>query len=312
MRKILIALLLYSASSLPVLAQSDDAAFRMNQLEEQVRQLNGRVEELNFQILEIQERMRQMQEDNEFRFQQIEEKLGGGVISNSNTASNSNVEDGLGKAEPSGQSSGADSLDGTSLARKSPETIDGVEIFQGESGIDENAPGTLGTIQFDENGNIVDTAIGKPLDLTTRLNQGVTNEEAGAMPEDPEALFELGYDYIQTGRYAQAENTYTIFSERFPNDPRIAEARFWLGESYLGRGNFEQAAKIYLDAHKNWPASRFGAQTLLKLGVSVAGLNQRELACATYAEVIEKYPDASRAVRRNVALEQRAANCLTN
>ena len=44
----------------------------------------------------------------------------------------------------------------------------------------------------------------------------------------------------------------------------------------------------------------------------MAGLNQRELACATYAQVIEKYPDASRAVKRNVALEQRAANCLAN
>lgn len=310
MRKIVIGLLLFSASSLPVLAQSNDTAFRINQLEEQVRQLNGRVEELNFQILEIQERMRQQQEDDEFRFQQIEEKLGldGG---SSTIISNSGEENGLGKREPSGQVEDSASLGGTSVTSKSPETIDGVEIFSGESGVDQNPAGTLGTIQFDENGNIIDTAIGKPLDLTSRLTPGATGA-SGALPDDPQELFDLGYEYIQSGRYAQAEQVYNTFSERFPTDPKIAEARFWLGESYLGRGDFEQAAKIYLDAHKNWPDSRYGPQALLKLGVSVAGLNQRELACATYAEVIEKYPDASRAVRRNVALEQRAANCLTN
>ncbi len=53
-------------------------------------------------------------------------------------------------------------------------------------------------------------------------------------------------------------------------------------------------------------------KTLLKLGVSLAGLNQRELACATFAKVSQKYPDSSRAVRRNVAYEQNAARCLTN
>ena len=310
MRKLLIAGLLLSASSVPVLAQSDDTAFRINQLEEQVRQLNGRVEELNFQNLELQERMRQMQEDNEFRFQQIEEKLGLGGGSTT-VISSSDEENGLGKAEPSEQVEDSASLGGTSVTSNSPETIDGVEIFSGEPGVDRNAPGTLGTIQFDEDGNIVDTAIGKPLDLTSRLTQGATGG-SGAMPDDPQELFDLGYEYIQSGRYAQAEQVYLTFSDRFPTDPKVAEARFWLGESYLGRGDFEQAAKIYLDAHKNWPDSRYGPQTLLKLGVSVAGLNQRELACATYAEVIEKYPDASRAVRRNVALEQRAANCLTN
>src|SRR5690606_13511920 len=47
----------------------------MTGLEDQVRQLNGKIEELNFQILQMQEQIRKQQEDNEFRFQQLE---GGG------------------------------------------------------------------------------------------------------------------------------------------------------------------------------------------------------------------------------------------
>jgi TolA-binding protein len=58
------------------LAQAGDPLFRIGQLEEQVRNLNGRIEELGFQLLQMQEQMRQMQEDNEFRFQELE-KTGG-------------------------------------------------------------------------------------------------------------------------------------------------------------------------------------------------------------------------------------------
>jgi TolA-binding protein len=54
------------------LAQAGDPLFRIGQLEEQVRNLNGRIEELGFQLLQMQEQMRQMQEDNEFRFQELE------------------------------------------------------------------------------------------------------------------------------------------------------------------------------------------------------------------------------------------------
>ena len=54
------------------MAQAGDP--RITALEEQVRSLSGTIEELNFQILQMQEQMRKMQEDNEFRFQELEQK----------------------------------------------------------------------------------------------------------------------------------------------------------------------------------------------------------------------------------------------
>ena len=53
-----------------VLAQASDP--RLTQLEEEIRKLSGTVEELNFQVLQMQEQLRKMQEDNEFRFQELE------------------------------------------------------------------------------------------------------------------------------------------------------------------------------------------------------------------------------------------------
>src|SRR5690606_7611183 len=39
-----------------------------------LRQVHARIEELNFQIMQLQEQIRKMQEDNEFRFQELEDK----------------------------------------------------------------------------------------------------------------------------------------------------------------------------------------------------------------------------------------------
>ncbi|MEM9278378.1 MAG: tol-pal system protein YbgF [Pseudomonadota bacterium] len=254
-----------------------------------------------------------MQEDNEFRFQQLEEKQGNLGSGEAQTAQTD--EDGfirLEKQEPSDQQVASAGSGGQEESTKLARTIDGVEIYDGEASVDPNVGGSLGTIQFDENGNIVDSSLGKPLDLTAGLQNPVPDPSRQELPSDPDGLFELGYDYVQTGRYEDAETVLLSFSEQYSAHPRLPEARFWLGESYLGRGEYRKAAEVYLDAQKNWPNSKFGPQSLLKLGVSIAGLNQRELACATFAEVLEKYPDASRAVKRNVAFEQRAAKCAIN
>ena len=291
-----------------ILAQSGNVDYRVSVLEEQIRQLNGRIEELNFQLLEMQERMRRQQEDNDFRLQQIEEKQGnlGGNAGETVVAD----DDGfirLEKPEPSGSQQSADGTDGAKTTQTAKRTIDGVEIYDGESGVDTNSGGTLGSIQFDANGNIVNSTIGEPLDLTAGLGAGGV-----ALPSNPDQLFQLGFDHVQTGRYQDAETALVAFSQRHATHPRLPEARFWLGESYLGRGDFRTAADVYLDVHERWPNGKFGPQSLLKLGVSVAGLNQRELACATFAEVLKKYPNASRVVRRAVAFEQRAAQCAIN
>lgn len=296
----------------PILkVQSGDAAYRVSVLEEQVRQLNGRIEELTFQLLELQEKMRRQNEDYEFRFQELEEKKGSLEDGTTDNLASNEGETSLEKPEPSEQTEINTDSDGNTQETETATapTIDGVEIFQGEGGLDPNSSGTLGTILFDENGNVIDSTIGKPLDLTALPKAGETQE---AIPQSADELFDLGYNHVQTGRYQDAETMLTQFSTNYSDHPRMPEARFWLGESYLGRGDFKKAAEVYLDAQNKWPNSKFGPQTLLKLGVSLAGLNQRELACATFAKVTQKYPDTSRAVRRNVAYEQNAARCLTN
>lgn len=294
-------------------AQSVDAGYRISVLEEQVRQLNGRIEELTFQLLELQEQIRRTQEDNDFRLRELEDKQGnlGGDNPTDNLALNSG-DTGLEKPQPSEQNNSVESSGGETTALGANEepkrTIDGVEIYNGEGGVGDSGTGTLGTIQFDENGNIIDTELGKPFQLGS---SGQVNSVL-QLPQKPDALFDLGYNSVQTGRYEDAERALIAFSQNHATHPLMPEARFWLGESHLGRKQFQEAARVYMDAHRQWPSAKYGPQSLLKLGVSVAGLDQRELACATFAEVLIKYPNASNAIKRSVAYEQQAARCNVN
>jgi TolA-binding protein len=61
------------------LAQATDPTLRVQQLEEELRTLNGRIEEMSFQLLQMQETIRKQQEDNEFRFQDLEKKKTGSL-----------------------------------------------------------------------------------------------------------------------------------------------------------------------------------------------------------------------------------------
>ena len=286
----------------PTLAQSNDAALRVVELEEQVRRLNGMIEDLSFQVLQMQEQIRRIREDNEFRFQELEQRQGGLPPTENPVA-------------------GVDTGDPDLELLQSPPDA-GETQLAGPGPTDGQTGGNLlGTITFDSLGNVVDTALGKPLDLTG----GLGADEAGPIPQlegadqtalaDPNLaegegqLYERGYRFVQTGDYMSGEQAFTAFSELYPDSPRIAEARFWLGESLLAQGKFEEAARVFLDAHTNWPDSRMGAQTLLKLGVTMAGMSQRELACATYAKVHTRYPAMANSLRARVEAEQQSANC---
>ena len=246
-----------------VLAQAGDATFRIGQLEEQVRILNGRIEEMNFQLLQMQEQMRQLQEDNEFRFQELES------VSGKRTQAEQPQQQGERNVvvlDPAGQSDGTQDL---------------------------------GTITFDQNGEMVD-------DRQTGQDQTQT----AALPaSDSEELYRAAYAFILSGDYPQAEAAFRSFIDQYPGEPKIADAYFWLGEAQYSQGTYHEAAKTLLTAHKQYPSAQKAPEMLLKLGMSRAALDNRDTACATYREVLTRYPNASGAVKSKVAVEQSRMSC---
>lgn len=280
-------------SEAPVrLAQASDP--RVMQLEEEIRKLSGTVEELNFQILQMQEQLRKMQEDNEFRFQQLE---GGGASAGSTKKSDASAPAKGGS--PAG--AGAIGTDETTATVAPP-----VGSAQGAG-----LPGVnLGTMTVDKDGNISGTT----LDGTAGANASKAppdNATVASLPstDDPDELYRNAYEFILSGDYATAESGFRDHISRFPADPKTADARYWLGESLLGQKKYRDAAETFLNASKEYPDSAKAPDMLLKLGVSLEALDQRDVACATFKEVGKRYPNSSDALKKRLKQEQALAAC---
>jgi tol-pal system protein YbgF len=279
-----------------VLAQAAEP--QINDLQEQVRQLNGKVEELNFQIIQMQDQMRKQQQDNEYRFQQLEKKrTDAGADAGTDVARDARSGDAGGQdvksiidtsGDASGKGARSDDQGGDKLGAP---------------------PKNFGTIKFDAKGRPVGETVAPGAASSGSAKQDATVVAALPATDDPEELYRNSYQLILSGDYKAAETGFREHIKRYPNDPRAADAHFWLGEALLGQDRYRDAAQIFLDANKTYPKSKKAPDMLLKLGVSLSAMNQREVACGTYHSIGERYPRASAALKDRVKQEEALAGC---
>ena len=295
-------------------------------LQEQLRQMNGRIEELNFQVLQMQEQIRKQQEDNEFRFQQLEggsqgaQQPGEQKKSDATTETESSVAEAPATHAPADAGTPPDA--GQEVIVESPTGEPGT-VIQGAP------PKTFGTITVDKNGNVVDsdgnTQAHAPANSTVPIpgDQATDGQATGtqtgnpddtvvaALPatDDPEELYRNSYQFILSGDYNIAEQGFRDHIARYPRDAKAADAHYWLGESLLGQQKYRDAAETFLAASKDYPKAKKAPDMLLKLGVSLVGLNQRDVACATFGEIGKRYPNVSGALKERVKQERALAAC---
>ncbi|MEM1037871.1 MAG: tetratricopeptide repeat protein [Pseudomonadota bacterium] len=329
-----------------VYAQSAEVSVRVIEMEERIRSLNGKVEELTFQLLQMQEQLRKMQEDNELRFQELEEKSSSAAPDGSNSKSVAGGTDSLEKSLPS---ESADASDGTNKTAKPLETaaidnastpataginsdaltLDNADTSAASSRSDNStrntpkeptpeisaAPRSLGTLTFDANGNVINAGRPKFSDEKMTKLPGVFSDgvdggvEAAEYGPTPSTVLKAGQIALKNNRLNRAEGAFRAFLKAWPKDPDIALAKTYLAQTLFQKQQYFDAANLFLDTHNAHPESRAGADNLLGLGLSLAGLNQREVACATYAEVLKQYPADAERLRDRVSTEQSAARC---
>lgn len=280
------------AAGTPASAQGVDP--RVAQLEEQVRQLNGLVEELNFQLLQMQDQLRRMQEDNELRFQEIEQRR-------SDAAPATRPSDHAAASPAPAENAG--SGDDEFYAAGDAATNNGGAVL-GEP------PRNLGTITFDADGTprVAAPAEGASQDHSATGHDGTT---VAALPrgDDDDELYRSAYDLVLAGDYDAAEAGFRDLLARFPDSEHAADAHFWLGDALLAQQKPREAAEIFLAASRDFPQAEKAPDTLFKLGVSLVAINQRDVGCATFSEVLQRYPQASAALKERVKQEQAAASC---
>ncbi|RWL82561.1 MAG: tol-pal system protein YbgF [Mesorhizobium sp.] len=328
---------------------AQDNSGGMTGLEDQLRQLNGKIEEMNFQILQMQEQIRKQQEDNEFRFQQLEGGSQGGAKPTGQKKSEAAPQDGTGGNTNLGDAGTGDSGTGVAgtdnsvaqaPATQAPADTGGqngggktvgdviVESQTGDPGklITGAPPKTFGTITVDKNGNVVnaetDPQASAPAQAPSATASAPSAEapakksksgdtQVAALPStnDPDELYRNSYQFILSGDYPTAEQGFRDHISRFPKDAKAADAHYWLGESLLGQQKYRDAAEIFLAASKDYPKAKKAPDMLLKLGVSLVGLKQNDVACATFNEIGKRYPDVSVTLKERIKQEKALAAC---
>lgn len=287
-----------------VLAQAPGDAVRIQQLQEEIRQLNGRVEEMSFQLLQMQEQMRKTQEDNEFRFQDLEKGGASAPKKKSEAAPSTEPSADIATAPSSGTGAPA----GDDIATIIEQQPQAPAAGNGSNGA---PPSTLGSVKLDSAGNPVGSTLNAPGANASSSLPGVATAtpSAKAAQGSDEDLYKAAYGHVLAGDYPVAEKEFQQYVASYPKGAKIADASFWLGEAQYSQGKYSDAAKTFLNGHQAYGKSPRAPEMLLKLGMSLAALDNPEVACKTLREVNTRYPNAPKAVLSKAASEQKRLAC---
>lgn len=274
---------------------------RVDQLQEQVRQLTGQIEQLVFETQRLQEQIRIMQEDNESRFQELE---GGDKRSDlDNPVGGGPTKTTIGSVIESTESGSDVDLIGNDTQVGPTGSILGQKPLDIGSAIRSN------NAVNNQTGDLVD-ALPASRDPLLQQNGVASLGTLSVSPEhDADALYNLGYTQILNGDYNAAEESLRKFSQLYPNHRLTSSARYWLGETFYARGQFSDAVAEFSANYKSFPDGSKAPDSLLKLGLSLARLEERDAACATLAEMFNRFPSASRSLQIAAQDEQARSNC---
>ncbi len=253
--------------------QAAENALRLNQMEEQLRQMTGRNEELIFRIQRLEDQLKRLQEDIDFRLQDLEGSSGGG---------NKN-------APPQRRSETAPPSNAGNQQAANPNIGQNSAANQGSA-----APGpqNLGDLVGQSSGAIMnDGRSGAPTPLSP---QGNSNTQVAAIQGASAADdYAMGVGFLQRREYDYAEAQFTQFLQQYPQDANVPNALYGLGESYFYRKRYEDALENYLKVVQQHGSSPKAPESMLRLGVTLVAMNEKPQGCAALAEVSRKYPNAN-------------------
>lgn len=118
--------------------------------------------------------------------------------------------------------------------------------------------------------------------------------DVGAMASsgDERAAYNVAFDALKGGNYADAAQLFLSFLELYPNGAYTPNALYWLGESYYVTQNYQLAAQQFRTLLERYPTHDKASGSLLKLGLSEYGLGKTDDAERTLGDVIARYPDS--------------------
>jgi len=271
---------------------------RIQDLEQTVRDLTGRVEGLEFQLQQILK----VQEDNEFRFQQLEGTAPVGKPQAAVPTDGVTPSDSLPQEQtPAVADTPTDRLPATPDQAVVVPNLPDSDLPMDDVGESDDPLLRGGTDQLGTLGEGDDFA-NRPLDLNLGGDVALSNGDA-------KAQFEAGRDAMSRGDYAFASDQLTQFLQYYHDDPQAPDAVNYLGEALIQQQDYQQASQVLAQGYIDYTQSNRAPDIMLRLGVALAGLGQGDLACENFAKLRERYPNTAQKFKQRLEEEARKAQC---
>lgn len=247
---------------------------RLQQMDEQVRNLTGQVEQLSYKLQQLTTKLDKLAGDVDYRLNALEQGGAGGAN----------------PPQAAGPAGGATTGGGTAPGTAPP------------PGAKSMVLGTIPQNQLKANQpppEAGQTAALPPPAVTLPGNT-------------PEEKYNYAWGLLRQNKYAEAEQALRTFVQQYPNDKWAGNAQFWIGESFYVRHNYNEAAVAYAEAYQKYPNNVKAPQNLLKLGMSLTQMGRKSDACKAYDQLGRQYPDASADIKVQVGRARVAAGCPGN
>lgn len=278
-------------------------SIRLNELENQLRQMNGQIEETAYRISQLNTRLDKLVADVDYRLTALE---------SGNPAVRPNPMDQAALQDP--QQPGASTLQTEQLAPP--------EGAQVASPLPTLPPqqGVLGTLTQEEiNQPITPVQPAVPAQPQTQVTQlPATTTVQPAQPAapaldtanmTPEAIYQASRQMLMRSEFSQAETSFKGFLEKHKDHKLTGNVRYWLGETYYVQGDYPQAAATFLEGYQKSPRGAKAPDSLLKLGMSLTRMEKNTEACATFRKLRGDFPKMPAHLSKTLERERTSAKC---
>jgi len=245
---------------------------KLSEVESQFRELTNKFEEINFKIDKLSNRLSKVQADNQLRFQDMENSLSSGEVSQKLTS------------RPKEQ-----------LAKKLPGS---------------SQPQDLGSISYKDTETNETTQKIQSVETTSSIVTEIFEAEQNILPNDtPKKQYEFATSFLKIGDYSTAERAFREFVINNSEHKLAGNAQYWYAETFRIRQLYTDAATAYLEGYQKYPNGEKAPINLLKLGVSMVQIGEKEQGCKMIKGVEKQYPKANQSVLQKAKYESKKFEC---
>jgi tol-pal system protein YbgF len=245
---------------------------KLSEVESQFQELTNKFEEINFKLDKLSNRLSKIQADNQVRFQDIENNVSSGEVSQK-------------------------------LTSKPKEQLE--NNLPGSS-----QPQDLGSISYKDTENVKTTQQIQSVETTSSIVTETFESEQKILPNiSPEKQYEFATSFLKVGDYATAERAFREFVITNPEHTLAGNAQYWYAETFRIRQLYTDAASAYLEGYQKYPKGEKAPINLLKLGVSMVQIGEKEQGCKMIEAVEKQYPKSNQSVLQKAKYESKKFEC---